>query len=142
MKPLIVDLNKYDNSKGQVYEGIKNSQKNFDGFGEVYFSEVLQGKTKGWKKHKRMQMNLIVISGEVTFYFFNELTGKGMRANASESKYRRIIIPPGLWVAFRGSGERNVICTIASIEYDPNEQVNVPLEEFELPNEEITENES
>ena len=133
----IIELNKYDNSKGLVYEGLKSSALDFDDFGEVYFSEVLKGDTKGWKQHKRMQMNLIVVLGNVTFYFFDERTGIKTRVNAGETNYRRIIVPPELWVAFSGNDEKNIICNVASIEHDPDEQVNKPLAEFELSDDEF-----
>ena len=32
----------------------------FEGFGEVYFSSVLQGLVKAWKRHSRMTLNLDV----------------------------------------------------------------------------------
>lgn len=139
MIPRILELDKYNNPKGQVYEGIKSSALDFDNFGEVYFSEILEGETKGWKKHKIMQMNLIVVTGNVMFYFFNEHTGTKTRVNAGEDNYRRIIVPPELWVAFRGYGKKNIICNIASIEHDPDEQVNVSLEEFNLSSDDFTE---
>ena len=44
----------------------------YNGFGELYFSEVNFGEIKAWKKHKKMVMNLIVPCGEVKFVFFDD----------------------------------------------------------------------
>ena len=42
---------------GDVLHGIKASEKQFDGFGEAYFSTVNNGAVKGWKKHLKMTLN-------------------------------------------------------------------------------------
>ena len=51
---------------------LKNSDNEFIRFGEIYFSEIYFGKIKGWKRHLRMNMNLIVPEGFVKFVFYDE----------------------------------------------------------------------
>ena len=60
--------------KGDVLHYLKNSSKNFNGFGEVYFSKIKPNAIKAWKLHKKMTLNLIVPMGKVQFVFFSETT--------------------------------------------------------------------
>ena len=38
-------------------------------FGELYFSEVLPNKFKGWKYHEKRNQLLTIVSGKVKFFF-------------------------------------------------------------------------
>ncbi|EJL6645127.1 dTDP-4-dehydrorhamnose 3,5-epimerase, partial [Vibrio cholerae] len=49
--------------KGAVFHGIKSTDDTFYGFGEAYFSQANHSSIKGWKKHTKMNMNLIVPVG-------------------------------------------------------------------------------
>ena len=68
----ITPLKILKNPSGDVMRGIRSDENQFEGFGEVYFSKILSDKIKGWKYHKEMTMNLIVISGEVKFVVFDD----------------------------------------------------------------------
>ena len=120
-------LNRYENTKGLVYQGLKSSEYEFEKIAEIYFSEVLFGETKGWKKHHRMTMSLFVVVGDIDFYLFDEMTKSMYRANISEINYRMLKVPPGYWMSFEGKSKKNVICNVASIEHDPYEQENIDL---------------
>lgn len=111
---------------GQVRHGIKLGDTGYEGFGEAYFSTVNQGSWKGWKKHTRMTLNLIVVSGEIRFLLYDdretsETYGRLEEHRASLNNYRRTTIPPGIWVAFSGVHSENVLLNVASIPHDPNE---------------------
>ena len=41
-------------------------------FGEIYFSEVLPNKFKGWKFHQNRNQFLTVVKGKVKFFFKNK----------------------------------------------------------------------
>lgn len=131
---IITPLRKIFHHQGDIYHGIKKSEANcFTEFGEAYFTTVYCGQTKGWKKHTRMRMNLIVPTGEVEFFIYDENTNKTKSVILGEDNYLRLTIPPGLWVAFRGKKEAlNLILNVASLEHDPDEAKNVPLGTFGL----------
>mgnify|MGYP001214238443 CR=1 FL=1 len=99
----------------------------FAGFGEAYFSEIKSGKVKGWNRHKKMILNLIVPFGEVTFVICDKREssrskGKFFKVTLSQTNYKRLTVPPRLWIAFRGNGiNTNLILSIANMEHDPNE---------------------
>ena len=44
---------------GSVGHVIKKNDKNFFGFGEVYYTSIKYNKIRGWKLHKKMIVNLI-----------------------------------------------------------------------------------
>lgn len=119
--------------KGDVYHAMKMSDPGFDGFGEAYFTTILQGETKGWKRHSKMYMNLIVPTGMVRFHIHDECDGITLSYDLGSANYGRLSVPPGFWVAFHGLGsDCNLILNIASIEHDPLESSNVPIDNFPI----------
>jgi dTDP-4-dehydrorhamnose 3,5-epimerase len=112
---------------GDLFHVIKKSSKGFAGFGEAYFSTVLKGETKAWKKHTSMTLNFVVPAGEIRIVIFDDRQGSPTKGNffditLSPENYRRLTIPPRLWVAFSGTGSGlNLLLNIANIEHDPDE---------------------
>lgn len=110
--------------KGNVLHGLKRSDEGFVDFGEAYFSTVLRGEIKGWKKHLRMSMNLLVPAGTIRFHLESDLGGGTEHIELGEGNYQRLFVPPGIWVAFEGIGtSTNLLMNLASIEHDPTESV-------------------
>lgn len=128
---ILSPLKQIANPKGDIYHALKKSDKSFHGFGEAYFTTVNFNEIKGWKKHTKMILNLIVPVGAVQFIIFNDETGEFKDITLSQRNYQRLTVPSGLWVAFKGiSSELNLVLNIASIEHDPNEAENCVLEEI------------
>ena len=121
---------------GNVYHGIKQTDPSFLSFGEAYFSSVLQGKVKGWKKHQKMILNLVVPVGEVKFVLYDERHDsiayqQFFSITLSVQHYYRLTVPPEVWMAFQGVGEStNLVLNIASIPHDPTEAETRTLEEI------------
>ena len=129
----ITPIKKICNEKGDIYHALKCTEDSFTEFGEAYFTTVHKGDIKGWKKHTKMVMNLIVPVGEVGFYFYNQTTSKSEYIQVGSSNYVRVTVQPGIWVAFEGLIEElNLILNIASITHDANEVINVELNTFPL----------
>jgi dTDP-4-dehydrorhamnose 3,5-epimerase len=110
---------------GDVRHALKASAPGFTGFGEAYFSTVQTGTVKGWKKHTRMTLNLVVPRGEIRFVIQDETAERQWVYHLTPDRsgcYGRLTIRPGLWVAFGGVGEGlNLLLNIADIEHDPAE---------------------
>ena len=124
----LTPLKKIEHPKGDVFRAMKASDKGFSGFGEAYFSTINKSEIKGWKKHTKMTLNLIVVTGEVEFVVYD---GNGFfSVKLSRNNYQRLTVQPNLWMTFRGIGENNMLLNLASIEHDPSEAVNVDLEEI------------
>ena len=130
---VVTKLSKLNVSKGDIYHGLKASEHTFRGFGEAYFTEVEKGETKGWKKHFRMTLNLIVPVGDVIFFIHDEQRQLTRGYKIGLNNYVRLTVPPGYWVAFKGcSNSLNLVLNIASLEHDPEEAINAPLNKFPL----------
>ena len=115
--------------KGDIFHIMKKSSNGFSDFGEAYFTTIKKNEIKGWKKHKKMTLNLTVPVGEVEFVITD---GKGnfSKYNLSPKKYSRLTIPPCFWVAFRGISDFNLVINIADLEHNPDEAENIDLESF------------
>jgi dTDP-4-dehydrorhamnose 3,5-epimerase len=88
--------------KGDVFHGIKSSDIGYTAFGEAYFTSIIFGETKGWKKHTTMIMNIIVPLGIVRFHLLDETVKQTAVYEVGEVNYTRLTIPAGSWVAFEG----------------------------------------
>jgi dTDP-4-dehydrorhamnose 3,5-epimerase len=116
--------------KGDIYHAIKKSDKEFNGFGEAYFSIVNKNTIKGWKRHDKMILNLCVPVGEIEFVVHNQITKEYFVESLSLKNYQRLTIEAGLWVAFKGIKSFNMLLNISSIEHDPLEATSVCLNTF------------
>jgi len=121
---------------GSIYHGVKNRDKGFNDFGEVYFSSVNKNAIKAWKLHRKMTLNLLVPFGEVLFNFLdireNSDTYKNIfKIILSQKPYCRLTVPPGIWFGFKGlSDGLNLICNVADIPHDPKEVVRKEINEI------------
>ena len=133
---ILTPLNRIHNPNGDILPGIKRSEAEFSSFGEAYFSMIKNGSIKGWNKHKVMTLNLIVAIGEVSFVVYDDreasnTNGSFYKIELSQLNYKRLTVPPGLWLAFKGKGNQsNLILNIASIEHDSEEIERKPLEQI------------
>ena len=130
---LSIPLKIIPGENGNVLHALKATEPEFISFGEAYFSTVLFKKKKGWKKHTRMTLNIVVPVGAIDFVMFDDRADSKTRGaffeiTLSRENYVRLVIPPGIWMAFAGSGAgENVLLNIASIPHDPAESENLPL---------------
>jgi dTDP-4-dehydrorhamnose 3,5-epimerase len=132
---ILTPLKKIPHPKGMIYHAMKVSDTTYERFGEAYFSQIVESETKGWKKHTQMVLNLVVPVGDVLFYIYDEVTQETITISLGTGHYNRLTVRPHYWVAFRGQGQGlNLILNIASLEHDPDESINVPLESFPLTN--------
>lgn len=127
----ITRIKRIHHEKGDVYHALKCTDKSFSEFGEAYFTTVNKGVVKGWKKHTKMIMNLVVPSGEVGFFFYDEVMTKGGYIQVGSSNYVRLTVQPGVWMAFVGlSDELNLVLNISNIVHDSSESINAELKTF------------
>jgi dTDP-4-dehydrorhamnose 3,5-epimerase len=127
---ILTPLKQIYNPKGDIYHAMKESDVGFVGFGEAYFSTVHKEDVKGWKKHTKMTLNLVVPVGKIEFIVYDENTNKFFNTILSQNNYQRLTVKPNLWMAFRGIGEHNILLNLASIEHDPKEAVNLELDKI------------
>ena len=124
---IVTPLKRISHVKGDIFHAMKKSDSGFNGFGEAYFSTINQGDRKGWKKHLQMTLNLVVAHGEVEFVVYDGSSFFSVKL--SKKNYQRLTVPPGLWVAFRGVDNYNMLLNLANLEHDPDEAINIGLQE-------------
>lgn len=127
---ILTPLKQIYHPKGDVFHVMKKSDFGFEGFGEAYFSTINQGDIKGWKKHTRMTLNLVVPIGEIEFVIYNEVTKEFFTTKLSYKNYQRLTIKPNLWVGFKGIDAYNMLLNLANLEHDPTEAINIDLSEI------------
>ena len=130
---ILTPLKQIVNSKGDLYHAMKQSDIGYESFGEAYFSTVNKDDIKGWKKHTKMVLNLIVPIGAVQFVIYDDRVNSStynqfFSVELSQKNYQRLTIPAGVWMAFKGISESlNMLLNIASIEHDPTESISKQL---------------
>lgn len=119
---------------GDVLTYLHSTDDGYKGFGEVYMSTVQTGAVKGWRRHNRVTLNLVVPTGEIRFVLFDDRTGSATQDNFAEvylsrRNYQRLTVPPGVWMAFQGIGNaENMLLNTINEENDPAESDRQPLD--------------
>ena len=129
-KVILTPLKQIIHPKGDIYHGMKKSDEGYDGFGEAYFSTINKEEIKGWKKHTLMTLNLVVPVGAIEFVVYDEEDKSFFTQILSQENYQRLAVKPNAWMAFRGIGKHNILLNLANIEHNPDEALNIPLEEI------------
>ena len=124
--------------KGDIYHALKSTDDGYVGFGEAYFSQIESGKIKGWKRHNRMALNIVVVAGAIRFVIYDDRANSptcGLFENvilSPSDNYKRLSIAPGLWMAFQGLGNGvSMLLDIIHETHDPSEASRKEL--FEIP---------
>lgn len=123
---------------GSVMHAMKYSDPGARGFGEAYFSTVEYGFIKGWKRHNKMTLNLLVPFGEIRFVLYDDRLAENTRGIFQEvvlspKNYLRITVPPKIWVAFQGlASDRSLLLNLANMPHDPLESDAKQLDEIDF----------
>ena len=99
-----------------------------EGFGEFYFSEVLPGAVKAWKRHTRQTQLFAVPMGLLRIVLYDDRADSPTRGVLVERRlgrpedYGLLRIPPMVWYGFMAEGDAPaLICNCADIPHDPAE---------------------
>lgn len=125
--------------KGDIFHALKSTDKGYAGFGEAYFSQIESGAVKGWKRHNRMTLNIIVPVGKIRFVVYDDREGSATNGKfqevilSSESNYQRLTLAPGLWMAFQGMDKGiSMLMDIIPEPHDPSEADRKDIEEIKF----------
>lgn len=124
--------------KGDLWHAFKATDEGFIGFGEAYLTQILPHQVKGWKKHRRYTLNIVVFVGAVKFVIFDDredspTNGKFQEVTISpENNYQRLTIPPGVWMAFAGADpeKTSMLMDLIPDIHNPEESDRKALEEI------------
>lgn len=124
----LTELRQISDARGAVLHMLRADAADFGGFGECYFSEVLPGKVKAWKRHRVQTQNLAVPVGRVVMVVYDDRPQSqtagavDVRELGRPDAYLRVQIPPGLWYGFRCvSGSPAVIANCPDRPHDSGE---------------------
>lgn len=106
---------------GDVLHFLNENEEGFSRFGEVYFSLINYKKIKGWKKHKKMSLNLVCPKGKVLFVFTEDFNSF-LKIVIGSSNYLRINVLPGTWFAFQGLEKPcSMVSNVTNLKHCPEE---------------------
>lgn len=118
--------------RGAVLHMLRADAPGFAGFGEIYFSEVVPGAVKAWRRHRRLLSNLAVPVGRVRLVLFDGRDGSTTRGTLQEltlgrGDYALVTIPPGVWSGFVGLGPGTaLVANCADAPHDDAEVERLP----------------
>lgn len=123
--------------KGDLWHAFKSTDDGFVGFGEAYFTQIKPHEVKGWKRHNRYVLNLVVVSGSIKFVVFDDRADSTTKGHFQEviltpnGNYQRLTVAPGLWMAFAGVGENiGMLMDLIPEVHDPSEGDRKELDEI------------
>lgn len=125
--------------KGNIFHAIKSNSEGFCGFGEAYFSQIESGAIKGWKRHNRYTLNIVVPVGAIRFVIYDEREGSSTYGQfedvvlSAKDNYKRLTVAPGLWMAFQGVGDGiSMLMDVIPEIHDDNESDKKKLDEIDF----------
>ena len=137
---IIQPLMQIAGNRGSVLHMMRRDSKLFKQFGEVYFSEILSGKVKAWKRHKQQTQNLTVPVNNIRLVIYDNRPSSSTHGKIEEYElgrpdhYRLVHIPPMLWYGFQTFGEETaLIVNCADQPHDPNDTESLSSDSNEIP---------
>lgn len=127
------ELRQVSDERGALLHMLRCDAAEFSRFGECYFSEVLPGAIKAWKRHRMQTQNLAVPVGRIRMVIYDNREGSVTRGQLQELQlgrpdaYLRVQIPPGLWYGFACIGDAPaLLANCTDFPHDPIESEQCP----------------
>lgn len=125
---LISPLKQFGDERGSVLQMLRSDAPEFIHFGECYFSEVLPGAIKAWKRHRAQTQNLAVPVGRIRVVIYDDresspTCGKiQVLVLGRPDAYHRLRIVAGLWYGFTCiSTTPALLANCADLPHDPTD---------------------
>jgi dTDP-4-dehydrorhamnose 3,5-epimerase len=136
----LTPLREIRDERGAVLHMLRCDAAGFERFGECYFSEVVPGAVKAWKRHREQTQNLAVPAGRMRIVIYDARAGSTSRGRVDvlelgrPDAYARLRIPPGLWYGFSCLGETPaLLANCADLPHDPAESETLPPDDPAVP---------
>ena len=119
----------YQDERGKIMHMMRNDDRMFKKFGEVYFSSVFENQVKAWHLHKKMTLNYVAVVGKVKFVLYDDRKNSKTFGNIQEiilscENYFLLTVPPLVWNGFKSADNNSaIISNCSDIPHDPNEIV-------------------
>lgn len=136
----LTELRQIGDTRGAVLHMLRCDAPEFAHFGECYFSEVLPGAVKAWKRHRAQTQNLAVPVGRVRMVMYDDREGSETQGILQELElgrpdaYLRLRIPPRIWYGFAGISDMPaLLVNCADLPHDPTESEVRPMDDIGIP---------
>ena len=135
----VAELRQIVDDRGAVLHMLRSDAPEFIGFGECYFSEVLPGAVKAWKRHRMQTQHVAVPVGRIRLALYDDRDASvGGKLYVVElgrpDAYVRVRIPPHLWYGFACVGEeRALLVNCSNLPHDPAEAETRPSDDPRIP---------
>ena len=125
---LVTALRQIVDERGAVLHHMRRDAPEFTTFGECYFSEIVPGAVKAWKRHREQTQHLAVPIGRVRFVVYDDRESSPTLGEIQvvelgrPDDYNRLRIPSGLWYGFTClSNGPALIANCADLPHDPDD---------------------
>jgi dTDP-4-dehydrorhamnose 3,5-epimerase len=136
----LTTLRQIEDQRGAVLHHLRCDDPAFTRFGESYFSEVLPGAVKAWKRHRIQTQNLAVPVGRIRIVLFDGREGSSTLGQLQQIElgrpdaYMRLNISPGIWYGFACiSTGPALIANCADYPHDQSESEVRPVNDPSIP---------
>jgi len=125
---------------GAVLHMLRADSPLYAGFGEVYFSEVLPGVVRAWKRHRAQTQHLAVPVGLLRLALYDARDDSPTSGALAEQvvgrpgRYALLRIPPGVWYGFAAIGGKSaLIANCTDIPHSPEDVDRLPWDSPAIP---------
>ena len=129
----LTELRQISDERGALLHMLRCDAPEFVCFGECYFSEVLPGAIKAWKRHRIQTQNLAVPVGRIRVVIYDDREESITRGQLQELElgrpdaYLRLRIPPRLWYGFACMDDKPaLLANCTDLPHEPTESEQCP----------------
>lgn len=142
---LVTELRQISDERGAILHMLRSDAPEFVSFGECYFSEILPGAIKAWKRHRKQTQNISVPVGRVRLVAYDDRDESSTKGKLQlfelgrPDAYLRLKIPPSIWYGFMCVGSvPALIANCTDFPHDPTENESRPIDDAAIPYQWIT----
>ena len=135
----IIEKKQITDDRGKIKHMLRNDDKNFTKFGEIYFSSVNPNKIKAWHLHKSMTLNYVAVSGSIKLVLFDDRKDSRTKGTLdeiilSDVNYFLVSIPPLIWNGFCSANKDSaILANCSDIPHDKEEIIRIPFNDKKIP---------
>ena len=137
---LVTELRQIIDERGAVLHHMRRDAPEFTTFGECYFSEILPGVVKAWKRHREQTHHLAVPIGRVRFVIYDDRESSPTHDKIQivelgrPNDYNRLRIPRGLWYGFTCLNDQPaLVANCVDLPHDPADTELRPEDDSRIP---------
>ncbi len=136
----LTQLRQISDERGAVLHMLRCDTPEFTRFGECYFSEIMPGAIKAWKRHNTQTQNLAVPVGRIRMVIYDSRESSTTRGHLQvlelgrPDAYFRLRIPPRLWYGFACTGATPaLLANCPDLPHDPADSKVRPVNDSTIP---------